>query len=145
MKIGKAENQGKPGESINVEVGGKIRTVKAGNDINSGKVLVVGDHVFSESSPTKKRSQRRIARKRSQKKSALISYPIKILAYIENTETGKGEIWLYGNVKKPKKVYEFDLKINERKNRKVYLIHQDDNNHSLYCFLIPTILPQAFR
>ena len=122
MKIGKAENQGKPGESINVEVGGKIRTVKAGNDINSGKVLVVGDHVFSESSPTKKRSQRRIARKRSQKKSALISYPIKILAYIENTETGKGEIWLYGNVKKPKKVYEFDLKINESNQPEVYLV-----------------------
>ena len=83
MRIGKAENQGKPGETINVEVDGGTREGeiiqgKAGNEINSTKVLIADGVVFSETSPYQQSSQSNIKRNRPKKKKERLTYPIKI-------------------------------------------------------------------
>lgn len=106
MRIGKAKNQGKPGETIAVDLNGKTVQAKAGNEINSGKVLVADGVAFSESSPHTERSQSNIKRKRPKKKIRTTTYPIKVLAVIENDDDEVYEFWLYGDRKSPKKVYE---------------------------------------
>lgn len=106
IRIGKAKNQGKPGDTIAVEINGKKVQKKAGNEINSTKVVVVGDTVLSGSSPVEKRSQTNIKRKRKKKKASSVKHFIKILAVVENLETGFYEFWVYGDRKNPIKAYE---------------------------------------
>jgi hypothetical protein len=112
MRIGRANNQGKVGESINVEVDGKTHQAIAGNEINSSKVLVARGEdgkimAFSESSPRETLTNLKVKRRRPKKKVEEIIYPIKCLA---TTRVGnKREFWLYGDRKSPEKIYELEF------------------------------------
>ncbi len=113
MKIGKSLNTGKTGESVDVEVNGKIVRKKTGNEINSGKVLIVGDTVLSPSSPRQTRSRSTLKKRRKKKKKRKTIYPVKIVAVVDNQAENRWEIWLYGDRPRPTKIYEADKKIDE--------------------------------
>lgn len=119
MRIGKAKNQGKPSCTIAVDIDGKTIMAKAGNEINSGKVLVADGIAFSATSPHTKASLSNIKRKRPKKKKAASTYPIKLLAVIENEETEEYEFWVYGDSKKPQLIYQVDYNNNYLASAKI--------------------------